>query len=632
MSGVVEVEDPYLWLEDLKSSKVKSWVKSENRRLREFLGEIPSRLEKRILKYYRLPYPIGLSATKNGCYILFREGDSFKIKLLTKDEIVEILDSKSLGRYIVLRWFWTDHEGERLAVSYSKMGSDEGWVRILDVPTGEVVDELQGVIGGIVWVDKERYYYLKFYRTEKTPDNTPPPAERVFLREDSRDEIVFGEGLPTGYFITLYPSKTSSKILLNISYGWAWSDSYAGELSEPQSWRKIYGDGKTVTYPIEYYRGRYLILSYDDPKSLGRILKVSEDGSKIEKVISAKKYPIRGAVLCDGKLLVHVLENASSTLKVYGLDGSLYKKFKPKPKGSIATLDSIGDYAVFKYESFTIPCRIYKYTSKGFYKLLELEAARGFKVEDLWFRSRDGTLIHAFKVSGDRVGKVAIAYGYGGFSIDLKPTYIPHILPFLEDGGVFVMANLRGGGEYGEKWHRMGMRDKKQNVFDDFIAVIEGLKNRGFKVAALGSSNGGLLVGAVLTQKPEIIDAAVIGYPVLDMLRFHKLYIGKAWVAEYGDPEDPEDRAYLIRYSPYHNVEKRKYPKTLVFTGLHDDRVHPGHAFKFVAKLEDVGAPVYLRVETKSGHSGAIPKTKIREYADVLAFIYNVLGVKPPTS
>lgn len=621
-------KDPYLWLENLKSSKVKSWVKSKNGKLKEFLGDLPFKLKRRILKYYKLPYPTLLSATKRGCYSLFREENSFKIKLLTKNEVVEVLDSKSLGRYVVLKWFWTDHEGERLAISYSKMGSDEGWVRMLDALTGEVIDELQGVIGDIVWIDKNKYYYMKLYRSEKTPDGVQPPAERVFLREDGRDEMVFGEGLPTGYFMMLYSSKTSSKALLNIGYGWTWSDTYAGELSDPQSWKRIYGDGKTVTYPIEYYQGNYLVLSYDDPKSLGRILKISEDCSKIEEVISTKKYPIRGAVLCSNRLLVHTLEHASSTLKVYGLDGKLYKSFKPKPKGSIVSLDSIGDYAVFKYESFTIPYRIYEFSSRGFYKLLELEAARGFKVEDLWFKSRDGTLIHAFKIGRDEKSKYAIAYGYGGFSISVTPTYIPHIIPFLEDGGVFVMANLRGGGEYGEKWHKMGMRDKKQNVFDDFIAVIEGLKSIGFKVAALGSSNGGLLVGAVLTQKPEILDVALIGYPVLDMLRFHKLYIGKAWVSEYGDPENPRDKSYLLKYSPYHNVKKRKYPMTLVFTGLHDDRVHPGHAFKFVAKLEDVNAPVYLRVETKSGHSGALPKTKIREHADILAFIYKALSIE----
>ena len=188
------------------------------------------------------------------------------------------------------------------------------------------------------------------------------------------------------------------------------------------------------------------------------------------------------------------------------------------------------------------------------------------------------------------------------------------------------MANLRGGSEYGEKWHRAGMRENKQNVFDDFIAVLEKLKSQGYKIIAHGRSNGGLLVSAIITQRPDVVDVAVIGYPVIDMLRFHKLYIGRAWIPEYGNPEDPKDREFLLRYSPYHNVRPDlKYPPTLVYTGLHDDRVHPAHALKFVAKLKDVKAPVFLRVETKSGHLGANPETRIREIADILAFIYTSL-------
>ena len=235
-----------------------------------------------------------------------------------------------------------------------------------------------------------------------------------------------------------------------------------------------------------------------------------------------------------------------------------------------------------------------------------------------------------FKVKkrGIKSDKVLV-FGYGGFGIALTPRFFPHVIPFIEKGGTFVMTNLRGGSEYGEKWHHAGMRENKQNVFDDYIACLEKLKSEGYKVTAWGRSNGGLLVSATLTQRPEIMDSALIGYPVIDMLRFHKLYIGKAWVPEYGDPDDPKDRKFLLRYSPYHNIDKNKrYPPTLIYTGLYDDRVHPAHALKFAAKLREIGAPVYLRVETKSGHMGASPETRIRELADLLAFVIKMLGVK----
>ena len=209
----------------------------------------------------------------------------------------------------------------------------------------------------------------------------------------------------------------------------------------------------------------------------------------------------------------------------------------------------------------------------------------------------------------------------------MTPVYNPLALLLAERGGVFVVANIRGGGEYGEKWHRDGMRENKQNVFEDFKSVLKYFKEKGARVVAIGFSNGGLLVAAVLTQSPELLDGAVIGYPVIDMLRFHKLYIGRAWVPEYGDPEREEDRKFLLKYSPYHNVKNVKYPPTLVYTGLHDDRVHPAHAFKFVAKLLETGSKVFLRTETRSGHSGATTEVKITEQADVLAFIFKILNL-----
>ncbi len=223
--------------------------------------------------------------------------------------------------------------------------------------------------------------------------------------------------------------------------------------------------------------------------------------------------------------------------------------------------------------------------------------------------------------------KMVWVFGYGGFNISLTPRFFPQVIPFIKRGGSFAMANLRGGSEYGEEWHRAGMRENKGNVFDDFIAVLSKLKGEGYKVAAWGRSNGGLLVSATLTQRPDVMDSALIGYPVIDMLRFHKLYIGSVWIPEYGNPDDPKDREFLLRYSPYHNIDPDKsYPPTLIYTGLHDDRVHPAHALKFFMKMKEVGAPVYMRVETKSGHMGASPETRARELTDLLAFVVKVLS------
>jgi prolyl oligopeptidase len=365
---------------------------------------------------------------------------------------------------------------------------------------------------------------------------------------------------------------------------------------------------------------------------MGRILAINENGETRETV-GEQEYPLQEAVIAENRIIGNYLVNASSILKIFELDGKKLDEIKLKPSGTIDSLDSDGTRCVFRYESFFIPYRVY-ILEKGHLRVLDSrQISKDFAVKDLWARSKDSTQIHIFKVGKrDKMHKQVLVYGYGGFAFSLTPRFYPQVVPFLEDGGAFAVVNLRGGKEYGEEWHRKGMREKKQNVFDDFTAALEYFKNERCKVVAYGGSNGGLLVGTILTQHPQLLDGALIGYPVLDMLRFHKLYIGKAWVPEYGNPEDPKDAEFLIKYSPYHNVTKKKYPPIMLYTGLHDDRVHPGHAFKFAAKLEEVGAPYLLRVETKSGHAGATPTTRIEEYADIMAFVYKTLKMKKPNS
>ena len=220
-----------------------------------------------------------------------------------------------------------------------------------------------------------------------------------------------------------------------------------------------------------------------------------------------------------------------------------------------------------------------------------------------------------------------LLYGYGGFGVSLTPTYSTLFHHLLELGCAVAVVNARGGREEGEAWHRAAMLEGKEKTFEDFAAFARFFKLLGFKVAAYGSSNGGLTVAAVATRWPELLDAAVVGYPVLDMLRYHLLYVGRYWVPEYGDPEDPRMREVLLRYSPYHNLPRdRRMPPTLVYTGLNDDRVHPAHALKFAAKAKRLGHPVYLRVEERSGHSGARTEVRALEAAYIAAFLEKFLG------
>jgi len=621
-------KDHYLWLENPEDPAVVKWFSKRNKTTRKLLRRISTKLKPRIQHYYSIPYVLLVRTSSNGHFVLLRDGQTFKIKMIKTDgSASELVNSKELGKDVVLQWLYVSEEGDRFAFSYSFGGSDEGILKVMETHSKEVLDELKGRIGNIVWLDENRYFYERFYAKKKTPDGVAPPADRIFLRESGKDEMVFGTGIPTSHFIMLKKSKQESRGLLAVSYGWTKSDVYAGKLEQPENWNFLYGKGDFIAWPIDYIHGKYLVASFDNG-GMGRILAINKN-DEADEIVGEQPYPLQEATVAQNKIVATYLANCSSTLRTFELDTAKFDEIKLQPPGTIDSLDSNGVECIFRYESFFIPYRIYVLKKSGLRVLDSEEIHRRLAVEDLWVKSKDSTRIHMFKVQKKGKGhRRVLAYGYGGFGISLTPRFYPQIIPFLEDGGTFVVANLRGGNEHGEEWHRKGMREKKQNVFDDFMAVLEFFKQRGSKVVALGRSNGGLLVGAVLTQRPEMLDGALIGYPVLDMLRFHKLHIGKAWVPEYGDPDNPKDAEFLIKYSPYHNVAKRAYPPVMFFTGLHDDRVHPAHAFKFAAKLEEVAASCLLRVETKSGHSGATPITKIEEYSEITAFIYKLLKIE----
>jgi len=626
-------EDPYLWLEDLKDERVLAWIERENARTREILGDLPGKLFERVLAYFSLPYLLSAVVTKRGYLALYREGGSYKVVLLGRDGARETLvDSRDLGQDVVIQAIWAPRSGKVFAFFCSEAGADIGKLRVLDSEDGRVLDELEGSIRCPTWLDDaSTYYYIRLFRDEKTPDGVEPPADRVFLREDGRDEMVFGERLPTSHFISLRASSSGRKALLEVSYGWTRSTAYGGDFKDPGSWRFVYGGGDFIVHHVDFAAGGYILVSYEN-EGLGKLIQV-RDGLARE-IVGEHEHPLQEALVVGEHIVAAYLVDASGTLRTYALDGHLAGEWRPEPQGTLALLDSDGSEALIKYESFAVPYRLYALGRDDGLRLLDevaLDLAGKLAIRDRWARSKDGTPIHFFeaRLKGAKP-RGAVAYGYGGFGISITPTFNPIFVTLLEDGVLLAVVNLRGGCERGEVWHRAGMREKKQNIFEDFKAVLRALKGAGLRTVAFGRSNGGLLVGAVLTQEPGLMDGAVIGYPVLDMLRFHLLYVGRAWVPEYGDPDNPRDREFLRAYSPYHNVRpSTRYPPVFIYTGLHDDRVHPAHALKFAAKLRDAGADALLRVEMASGHAGASPEVKAREAADVLAYIYKVLGVTP---
>lgn len=615
------MEDPYIWMENLSDERVLKFIEEENARFREFISDLPDKLIEEVRRYYHLPNITRAQVTERGTIVQVNEGGKQIIKILESGET--IVNSKELEKElndeVLLQGFTADKKGERLAYSFSIGGADEGITRIVDLKNGEIIEEIKPSVWNIVFLE-DGYYFARFYRKEKTPDGVNPPAERVFLKRDDKEEMIFGEGLVSGYFMNLQKSTDGKWAMLTVSFGWNKADIYFGPLEEPEKWKKVYSS-EVPAYPIDYIDGKLYIYTREG-RGFGKVISLDGEGAK--EVIPEGEFPLEWAIIVNGKILTGYMVHASSLLRVFTLKGELIEEIRFDMPGQVYPLDNDGKKAILRYESFTIPYRLYLFKEK--LELIdEVKVDGSFKVGEDFATSKDGTKVHYFTVKGEKDEKKAWVFGYGGFNIALKPRFIPQVIPFIKRGGTFVMANLRGGSEYGEEWHRAGMRENKQNVFDDFIAVLEKLKGEGYKVAAWGRSNGGLLVSAVLVQRPDLMDAALIGYPVIDMLRFHKLYIGSVWIPEYGNPDDPKDREFLLKYSPYHNLKPQRYPPTLIYTGLYDDRVHPGHALKFAKKLKDIGAPVYLRVETKSGHMGASPETRIRELTDMLAFVVKVL-------
>ena len=626
------MKDEFAWLEDTSDPRVLNWARDQDRIARRSVKDYSNRLFSRLVPYFRKPIMRSVQLTKAGVVIFFSDDVTHKVDLLRPDGSRErIADSARLGKDVVIHGIQARKDGKTAALDYSRGGSDEGTVAMLDLESGEVVDELHGFIGSVLWGKGDSYFYVRTYRKEKAPDGVNPPADRVLLRTGEKDEVVFGAGLPTDIFIGMAESQDGSRALIDTIYGWTRSRPYGGPLSQPESWAPLYSEVDSIVTNIDYHGGRYMLLSYE--KSRGEV--VSVGSGRKRRLVRETKWPLQEAALVGDRLLCHYLVDACSELRFNGLDGGKGRRIMFPIPGSLIGppgfpgISALDGEAVVALGSFVLPFRVYKVKGSRIEELISEEITGRYSTSHGRAVSRDGTKLHYFVTArADAKPKKALLLGYGGFRVSLTPHFDPLYLPLLEDGVAFAVANLRGGLEYGEEWHRAGMREKKQNVFDDYLAILSRLRRNGMEVVGLGGSNGGLLMGATMNARPDLFAGVLIGNPVLDMMAFHRLLVGKAWVPEYGDPDSPGDRRFLLKYSPYHNIRPgRRYPPTFIYTSLRDDRVHPAHAFKFYAKLRKTGADAALRVETKSGHAGMTPKMRMKEAADKLAFVYQTLGL-----
>ena len=661
-----EVADPYRWLENDTSAATAAWVEAENKVTNEYLAQIPFRkqlLERltNLANYEK----IGAPFKKHGKYYFYKNDGLQNQSVLYVQDSLEgeprvFLDPNKLSDdgTVALTGLSFSHDGKYAAYTISRSGSDWTEIYVLDTVTGQLLDDHieWAKFTGAAWQGDGFYYsaydapvkgkefsnvnenhkvYYHKIGTPQTEDKliyqNPAYPKRFYYTGTSEDErILFvyesGAGRGNNLFIKDLKKANAPFIQLTTDFDYQYS-------------------------PIEVIDNNvYIFTNYGAPKN--RIMVADINNPKLEnwkELIPEMESVLSSAEVIGGKLFLTYDKDASNHAYVYSQKGEHMHEIKLPSLGSVGFSGTKDDKeCFFVFTSFTTPGTIYKYDmDKNSYELYRAPKVEfnsdDFVTEQAFFPSKDGIMIPMFltyKKDLERNGNNPVfLYGYGGFGISLNPGFTTSRIPFLENGGIYAQVNLRGGSEYGEEWHIAGTKMQKQNVFNDFISAAEYLINNKYtnpdKIAIVGGSNGGLLVGACMTQRPDLFKVAIPQVGVMDMLRYHKFTIGWNWASDYGTSEDSQEMfEYLKGYSPLHNLKPgTKYPATMVTTADHDDRVVPAHSFKFAATLQECNDgtnPTIIRIDSKAGHGAGKPMAKVlEEQADIYGFIMYNLKMKP---
>ena len=664
-----EVHDPYRWLEDGDSEEVAGWTAAQNARTRAVLDAIPSRaaLHARLQALLQVGMVGAPHVAGDRVFTLEREGDQDQAVLVMRSAV----DPAEPTRTVVdphdmavdhaasIDWFAPSPDGRLVAYGVSEAGSEHGTLRIIEVDTGaHLTDEIPHIRHpSLSWLpDGSAFAYSRLPDPATVATGEEGYWETIWwhvVGEDSAtDELLLGDldrtALPATtisvdgrwlvFHVSYMPTRTDV-VLLDRDTGLR---TVVVEREEATTWCQVVGDRLYAVTNLDAPRGRVVTAELGKPQAGHWTTIVAESSAVLD-----------GAVVAGARLVVASAEHAVSRLHHYALDGTDGQEIELPELGSIGAVDAdpAAERAFFTFTSFARPSGLWRWTPAApiapwthFTSPVDADA---FAVEQVFYPSTDGAEVPMFLVrAADTVvtsGTPTLLTAYGGFAITNAPGYSSSTVAFCEAGGVWAVAGIRGGGEYGEDWHRAGMLANKQQVFDDFHAAADWLvaddRTSRDRLAIRGGSNGGLLVGAAVTQRPDLCRAAVCGVPLLDMLRYHRFLIGALWVPEYGDPDDPDQFKVLAAYSPYQRVtDGTPYPSTLITTAESDSRVDPLHARKFAARLQAATStpeerPVLVRIESRAGHGVGKPAWKqADEAADVMAFTFWQLGVDgPPT-
>ncbi|MBP6183379.1 MAG: S9 family peptidase [Saprospiraceae bacterium] len=655
----VEVADPYRWLEIDTAAEVVSWVKSQNEVTFGYLDKIPFRaaLRKRYEELYN--FPKQTTPMKAGEYLFFTKNDGLQNQAVIyvqkglegTPEVFLDPNALSAAGTTAISLIGFSPDDKYVAYSRSDAGSDWSEIKVMEIATKkEMTDHLKWVkFSTAEWTD-EGFYYSRM--PEPQPGMELSAANQfhsVYFHKlgdpQSADRLVYRNEMAPRMYHWSTITEDKKYLFLYASTGTDGFETYFMDLSKPSSaFQPLYKGFDSKNTLVDHKDGKFLMLTNVDAPNY-RL--VSVDPAKIGKenwtdVIPHKEDLLTGVSTGGGALFADYLKNATTRIFRYAYDGSGEKEITLSGLGSAGGFAGKKEdtYLFYNYASFVDPGTIFKYDvatgeSTLFYRSELKFNPDDYEEQQVFYKSKDGTSVSMFIVHKKGLTKnganPTYLYAYGGFNVNMTPSFSTSRILLLENGGIFAMPNLRGGGEYGEEWHKGGMLDKKQNVFDDMIAAGEYLITEGYtskeKLAIAGGSNGGLLVGACINQRPDLFKVAFPMVGVMDMLRYHTFTVGWGWVPEYGSSEDSAHFHNLLAYSPYHNLKPGiAYPATMVTTADHDDRVVPAHSFKYAARLQasHVGEnPVLIRIETSAGHGAGKPTSKIiDEQADLWSFFF----------
>lgn len=671
----VEVRDSYRWLEDIESKRVSRWLDEQNVYTRSTLDKLPHRdeLQNEFKKLFYeetvvFPHP------RNGRYFYQKRLPNEDLSVLYVREGLHgeprvLVDPNELSREagypINLTDYSVSKDGKFVSYCLSESANDQSTLYFLNVDTGEkLADTIPARLypsSGSWSRDNSGLWYTR--RKEEVPEGEEKFHRKVYYHrfgtDYAEDELIFGNDLAKEDIPSAYETHDGQYVILSVfiySEEHYRSELYLRTVDEPEQGfvpivKNIRGND-AIYFCADIHRGYvYITTNYEAPRWKVMRVAVSDisRGMNVwEEVIGESDGVIESISLVRDSLFVQTLENVHSVLREYSCEGALKREipFPTIGSGGYISAEPEGNEAFFSFTSFVFPTATYRIDLNTDEVSLFDQAKVNMDIDDIetqqaWFTSKDGTRVPMFLICRKDVEQTGVTptllYGYGGFNVSLTPSFEKSILPFVRRGGIYAVANIRGGNEFGEEWHKAGTKNQKQNVFDDFIAAAEWLIANNYTdsnhLAIEGRSNGGLLVGAVMTQRPELVKAVIMTVPVADMLRYHLFHGGRHWIPDYGSAEDPDMVPYLLGYSPYHNVRNETaYPATMVVTSDKDDRVHPGQAFKMAARLQEANAsigPILLRVERRAGHGGAADISRyIKSAVDEWSFLFWQLGIK----